>query len=379
MVTNILVFINPNTSLHPSLRDLSSDFSIQVQPPPLDGHIPEFFENPTPRLVVIDTSKESAWEGLARAKAFRKVHKTIPIILLIKEGSEDFAQAVLRSGINDYLKDPFDLNEIINSLNRCLSQSSYIDSMNGQNITSSSYIAESLIGESQAIKELRAYITRVSITNSNVLITGETGTGKELVARLIHEESRGRDKTFVCVNCAAIPETLLESELFGHERGAYTGALEAKRGQMELAQGGTILFDEIGDMSLSAQVKILRAIEERKIYRLGGKSGVTLNVRILAATNQDLDLEMSSAQFRKDLYYRLNVAKSFSPATYGKGERTSPLLSSPLYSRNSIRNSKDKMEDFTDEAKRFFIRILLARKCARTKEFRRGDLHQPSF
>ena len=353
MTTNILIIINPNTSLHPRLQELAPNFSIRVQPPLLDGHIPEFFENPTPRLLVIDASKDSAWEGLARARAFRQIHKTIPIILLTEGGSEDFALAVLRGGINDYLKNPFGVNELTNTINRCLSQNSYVDSMNGHNITSSRYIAENLIGKSQAIKELREYITRISETDSNVLITGETGTGKELVARLIHENSTRRKKACICVNCAAIPDALLESELFGHERGAFTGAIGTNRGKMELAQGGTILFDEIGDMSLPAQAKILRAIEERKIYRLGAKNGVPLNVRVLAATNRNLELEMINGQFRQDLYYRLNVARIYLPPIRDRREDIPLLLHHYIQEFNQ--KFRRQVEDYSDEAKDFLF------------------------
>ena len=353
VATNILVLSDPRKRLHPNLQHLSTKFSIHTLAPPEDGRIPEYFESPFPNLAVVDASEQSSWDGLKIAKAFRQVHKAVPIILLTSEGSEDFTLAVLRAGINDYLKDPFGWNELVNSINRCLSQISYTDSLNSSKLPSSGYIAENLVGDSQAIKELRTYIARIADTDSNVLITGETGTGKELVARLIHENSTRRKKPFICVNCAAIPETLLESELFGHERGAFTGAVGTNRGKMELAQGGTILFDEIGDMSLSAQAKILRAIEERTIYRLGGKNGVSLNVRILAATNRDLDLEMIKGQFRQDLYYRLNVARIYLPPTRERREDIPLLLGH--YIQDFNQKFRRQVEGFTDEAKDFLF------------------------
>ena len=349
VATNILVVSNSRKRLHPNLQHLSPEYSIILLSTSVDRAIPENPESPFPNLVVIDASDQSAWEGLALAKNFRQIHKNIPIILLTSEGSEDFALAVLRAGINDYLKEPHGVNEISSSISRCLSQNLKIDcSTKSQNLHSSSYIAENLVGESRIMKELREYITQVSETDSNVLITGETGTGKELVARLIHENSTRRKKAFVCVNCAAIPDTLLESELFGHERGAYTGAVGVRRGKMESAQGGTILFDEIGDMGPLAQAKILRALEERKIQRLGGRGEVDLNIRVIAATNQNLELSMTQGLFRNDLYYRLNVARIQLPSLKQRKEDIPLLLHHYIQIFN--KTFKRQVEGLTEEA-----------------------------
>jgi len=164
-----------------------------------------------------------------------------------------------------------------------------------------------MIGNSPAMLHLQSYIGRVAATDSNVLITGETGTGKELVAQLIHGRSKRKDGPFLCVNCAAIPDTLLESELFGYERGAFTGALKRQEGKLRLANGGTILFDEIGEMSWQGQAKILRVIETRQVLRLGGTEKLALDIRILAATNRDEASLSSDGGFRKDLFFRLKV------------------------------------------------------------------------
>jgi DNA-binding NtrC family response regulator len=166
-----------------------------------------------------------------------------------------------------------------------------------------------LIGESPSANDLRAYIAKLSSTDTNVLITGETGTGKELVAELIQQNSIRRQKPFVRINCAAIPDSLLESELFGYERGAFTGAQCARPGMLEQAGGGTVFFDEIGDMSPFAQAKILRAVESKEVQRLGAKRPLRLDIRIIAATNQDLDSAAGESLFRRDLYFRLNVAR----------------------------------------------------------------------
>jgi len=166
-----------------------------------------------------------------------------------------------------------------------------------------------IVGESSFQHELKRYIARVAPTDANVLITGETGTGKELVASLLHANSRRREQPFVCINCAAIPEELLESELFGYERGAFTGARMLKEGKLKAADRGTVFLDEVGDMSLSGQAKILRAIENRRVERLGSSGSVGLNVRVISATNQNLEESVSEGRFRKDLYFRLNVAR----------------------------------------------------------------------
>ena len=170
-------------------------------------------------------------------------------------------------------------------------------------------IARSMIGNSLEIWKLKTYLRKVAMTDSHVLITGETGTGKELAAQYVHQHSARSTKPLVTINCAAVPDGLLESELFGYERGAFTGALSSYPGKLKLADGGTVLFDEIGEMSSYAQAKILRVIESREVYPLGGRRSVPLDVRIIAATNRDLDQEMATKGFRQDLYFRLNVAR----------------------------------------------------------------------
>jgi transcriptional regulator with PAS, ATPase and Fis domain len=170
-----------------------------------------------------------------------------------------------------------------------------------------------MIGDSPAMRSIRTYIGKAAATDSSVLITGETGTGKELVAELLHKNSARAHKALVCINCAAIPDTLLESELFGYERGAFTGAQAATQGKLEIANGGTIFFDEIGEMTPFAQAKILRVTEGKEIHRLGGRKGISLNIRIVAATNRDLESMAMEDKFRKDLYFRLNVGRVHLP------------------------------------------------------------------
>ena len=186
--------------------------------------------------------------------------------------------------------------------------------------------ATSLIGSSLAMWKVKTYLRKVAVTDSHVLITGETGTGKELAAQYIHRHSTRHTKPLVTINCAALPDGLLESELFGYERGAFTGAVSSYAGKLKLADGGTVLFDEIGDMSLYAQAKILRLIETKEVYPLGGGRGVPLNIRIIAATNRELERQTAKGEFRQDLYYRLNVARVYLPPLRDRKDDIPTLL-----------------------------------------------------
>src|SRR5215813_3330529 len=206
----------------------------------------------------------------------------------------------------------------------------------------------SLVGSSLAIWKVKTYLRKVAQTDSHVLITGETGTGKELAAQYIHHHSARSAKPLVTINCAALPDGLLESELFGYERGAFTGATSSYAGKLKLADGGTVLFDEIGDMSPYAQAKILRVIETKEVYPLGGRRSVPLDIRIMAATNRDLDRRMASNEFRQDLYFRLNVARVHLPRL-GERKEDIPLLTNHFVQKFSAQFGR-AIEGFSDEA-----------------------------
>jgi DNA-binding NtrC family response regulator len=205
-----------------------------------------------------------------------------------------------------------------------------------------------MIGNSLEIWKLKTYLRKVAMTESHVLITGETGTGKELAAQYIHQHSARHGKPLVTINCAALPDGLLESELFGYERGAFTGALSAYAGKLKHADGGTVLFDEIGEMSPYAQAKILRVIESKEVYPLGGRRSIPINIRIMAATNRDLDHEMASAGFRQDLYFRLNVARIKLPPLRERKEDI-PLLIDHFVQKFAAEFGR-QIEGFTEEA-----------------------------
>jgi DNA-binding NtrC family response regulator len=255
-------------------------------------------------LIVLSCGTDRNWAGIDLAKAVRQVDSRCPLLLLTPSSSEDFAIAALRARVSDLLTDSCDALEAGACIDRLTalfnkSRTGARDLIGGVR----------LIGTSASVQRVRLDISKVAATDTNVLITGETGTGKELVADLIHRNSRRRAKPFVSINCAAIPDGLLESELFGNERGAFTGANTAREGKLQFANGGTVFLDEIGDMNLHSQAKMLRTIESRCVQRLGGHHDIPLDIRIVAATNQNLENLMSQGRFRQDLYFRLNVAR----------------------------------------------------------------------
>lgn len=243
---------------------------------------------------------QGSTEGIEVARRIRATRPEIPVILLTDKGSEALAVAALRLRLTDYFSGPFDWDLIRLSLERKAPRNADDTQLvNGRR----------LVGTSDYIAKIRKSIARIAPSPSNVLITGETGTGKEVVAELLHSNSARAAGPFVCINCAAIPDTLFESELFGYEKGAFTGAASTQPGKLQQARGGTVLLDEIGEMSLTAQAKILRVIETRQMYSLGARQPTDLDVRIIASTNQELEELVEKKQFRKDLYFRLNVGR----------------------------------------------------------------------
>jgi len=228
-----------------------------------------------------------------------------PVIMISGHGTIDTAVEAIKKGAFDYISKPLDLNRLLVSVRNALDRSRLLTET--RNLRKRVLKNNQIIGESNAIKNVLAMLERVAPTNARVLITGENGTGKELVARALHENSPRAHNPFVEVNCAAIPSELIESQLFGHEKGSFTSAIKQRKGDFELANGGTLFLDEIGDMSLSAQAKVLRSLQENKITRVGGEKEIPVDVRIIAATNKDLKAEIAKGNFREDLYHRLSV------------------------------------------------------------------------
>jgi DNA-binding NtrC family response regulator len=230
-----------------------------------------------------------------------------PLIMISGHGNIDTAVQAIKKGAFDFIEKPLDLNRILVTIRNAKDKNSLVEETNQLKTTVKRFKGSSIIGETEGIIHIKEMIEKVAPSDARVLITGENGTGKELVARSLHDNSNRRKMPFIEVNCAAIPSELIESELFGHEKGAFTSAVKDKKGKFELATGGTLFLDEIGDMSASAQAKVLRALQENVIQRVGGERDVKVDCRVLAATNKDLRKEIAEGRFREDLYHRLAV------------------------------------------------------------------------
>ena len=249
-------------------------------------------------------------DGLAVLAWLQESGPAVPTILISAYGDVQDAVRAMKLGARDYLVKPFDPEELMLRLRRLLAEKALASQAEaGRRAAEASGGAGTWIGEGERMAAVRALVEKVAPTSSTILITGESGTGKEVVARLIHSLSANPQGPFAAINIGGIPDTLLESELFGFEKGAFTGAVERKRGMLELASSGTLFLDEIGDMPLQLQVKLLRVLQERKVQRLGSTTSIPLNARVIAATNRALETLLQEGKFREDLYYRLNVIR----------------------------------------------------------------------
>ncbi len=246
-------------------------------------------------------------DGLDFLSELKKEEIQVPVVMITGHGTIDTAVEAIKRGAYDFIQKPLDLNRVLVSTRNANKHDALIKETKTLKKKLNKVNGSHIIGQSKSILEIIKMIDTVAPTDARVLITGGNGCGKELVARQLHEKSNRATQAFIEVNCAAIPSELIESELFGHEKGAFTSAVKTKPGKFELADNGTLFLDEIGDMSLSAQAKVLRALQENKITRVGGEKDMKVNVRILAATNKDLKKEIAAGNFREDLYHRLSV------------------------------------------------------------------------
>jgi DNA-binding NtrC family response regulator len=263
-----------------------------------------FTEHP-PDLVIMDV-RMPGMSGLEAFKQLRAIDSKLPVIIMTAFGTTETAIEATKLGAFDYVLKPFEVPEVLRLIEQALEAGRFMRDRVEIDVAPAG-AAEAIIGKSEAMQEVYKAIGRVAPTDATVLIRGESGTGKELVARAIYQHSRRGQRPFLVINCVAIPETLLESELFGYEKGAFTGAVNRKVGKIEQAHTGTVLLDEIGDMPLSIQPKILRVLQARSLERLGGHDQIPVDVRIIAATNRDLEAALGEGRFREDLYYRLKV------------------------------------------------------------------------
>lgn len=292
-----------------------------------EGYTVETFESAeefTPRLelparidVLLLDVRLPGMDGLALLERLQKVQPDLPVLMISGHASIEDAVRAINVGATDFMEKPLSRERVLVTVKNAIERRALRSKVRA--LEAAEGVDEDMLGESQPIQRVKEQIAKVAQTGVRVLITGESGTGKELVARAIHRASRRANGPFVKVNCAAIPSELIESELFGHEKGAFSGAVHKKRGRFELADGGTLFLDEIGDMSIKAQAKVLRALQTGEVLRVGGEKVFTVNVRVLAATNKDLEEEVRQGNFREDLYFRLSVVPIESPPLRERG------------------------------------------------------------
>jgi two-component system NtrC family response regulator len=267
----------------------------------------EILEGSDVDLVLTDM-KMPLMDGIQLLEKIKTRDSELPVIMMTAHGTVDKAVEAMQKGAYSYILKPFDNDRLIIYVRKAVAMFRVIkENRDLRNAVSSQYSFGNIIGKSKVMQQVFDTIRKVAPSNATVLIEGESGTGKELVAKSIHFNSPRREKPFVAVNCSALVETLLESELFGHEKGAFTGAVSMRKGRFELADSGTLFLDEIGDMSTGLQVKLLRVLQEKVFERVGGTKPIAVNIRVIAATNRNLKEEMKKERFREDLYYRLNV------------------------------------------------------------------------
>lgn len=282
-------------------------------------------------------------DGMDVLEKAKQRNVTCPFIMISAHGTTEMAVDAIRMGAYDFLQKPPDLNRLLITVRNALDKQNLLrETKSLRKKVSRKY---EMIGSSQALERVREMVDKVAQTEARVLITGPNGSGKELVARSIHEKSDRSDGPFIEVNCASIPSELIESELFGHEKGSFTSAIKQRIGKFEQAEGGTVFLDEIGDMSLAAQAKVLRALQENKITRVGGERDIAVNVRVLAATNKDLKKEISENRFREDLYHRLGVILIAVPSLADRKEDIPVLAEKFLKDLSEEYGSKKKELD----------------------------------
>jgi DNA-binding NtrC family response regulator len=288
-------------------------------------------------------------DGLQLLRELKEFDPSLPILVITAYGTVESAVEALRSGAYDYITKPFEADEIRLTVEKALERERLLaENLYLHQELESRYSQTGIVGASQSMLQVFETASSVADSNASVLVTGESGTGKELIARSIHRNSPRKDQPFVVLNCAALSEGVLESELFGHEKGAFSGAIAAKKGRFEMAHQGTLFIDEVGEMSLTAQVKLLRVIQEHEFERVGGMRTIKTDVRIVAATNKDLGEEVQKGNFREDLFYRLNVVNIHLPPLRERRDDIEPLARHFL--AKYIRETGKKIEDISPKA-----------------------------
>jgi two-component system nitrogen regulation response regulator NtrX len=303
-VSNRVLVIDDEGGIRDALRQVLEYEGWQVRAASSGGEGITLYQDFRPHIVLLDV-KMAGFDGLDTLSRLRDLEPPATVVMISGHGTIATAVQATQRGAFDFLEKPLDTDRLLVTLRNALTHSSLAgENRELKRVLDTRY---PMVGTSPALAEVRALIDRVGPTHARVLITGPNGSGKELVARALHEASPRRERAFVEVNCAAIPSELIESELFGHMRGSFTGAFSDRAGKFELSDGGTLFLDEIGDMSLSAQAKVLRVLQEGEVTRIGAAKSVQVDVRVIAATNKDLEEEIAEGRFREDLFYRINV------------------------------------------------------------------------
>src|SRR5215475_8728059 len=304
MASEHILIVDDELAIQKALRGVLEDEGYRVSVAGSAQEAVAQLQDESPDLVFLDIWMPGA-DGLEALAEFKRIRPETAVVMISGHGTIETAVKATKLGAYDFIEKPLSLEKILLAATRALDHGRL--ERENRDLREQLARGQQIVGRSRLIEELRQQIGIAAPTNGRVLVHGENGAGKELVARAIHAQSARREGPFVEVNCAAIPEELIESELFGHERGAFTGAVSRRRGKFELADGGTLFLDEVGDMSVKTQAKVLRALEEQAFERVGGKDTLRVDVRVLAASNQNLPDLIAANAFREDLYYRLNV------------------------------------------------------------------------
>jgi len=348
-----ILVVDDETIVRESLRDWLSDVGHQVLTAENGHQALDIIEEKKPSIVIADLVMPGM-DGIELLKKAKEISPTIEVIIITAYGSIPTAIAAMREGAYDYIEKPFCPEKAELLIEKLVEHQRLIE----ENISlhqklEERYRFENIIAKSPKMQQVIEVIKVVAKSNATVLITGDSGTGKELVARATHSQSYRKDKPFVAVSCAALPESLLESELFGHEKGAFTGAHAQRKGKFEAANRGTLFLDEIGEMSANIQVHLLRVLEEKEFTRVGGNELVKVDVRVISATNKDIKKAVADGQFREDLYYRLNVVTIDLPPLRERKEDI-PLLAQHFLKKFAVENQKE-ITGFSPEANDFLL------------------------
>lgn len=349
-----VLVVDDEQSIRDSLRLLlKNTFDVQVAE---NGAAAlEALESHKPDLVLLDVIMPEL-DGIETLRRIKAQNKDVPVVMLSATNTVQTAVQALKLGAVDFVSKPFDVEELTSLLVR-LSAGGVVKPLDAAAVHVEEPVTDlqgpvEMVGSSAAMQSLKSQIERIAERDTTVLITGESGTGKELVAKMIHENSPRKKKPFIAINCAAIPESLIESELFGHEKGAFTHAVERRIGYCELANGGTLFLDEIGELSLNVQVKLLRFLQEQEFFRIGRSKPVKVDVRIICATNKSLEEQVREKKFREDLYYRVNVVHLTVPALRDRFEDIPELV---LHFTNKLAKQYNKTLAMTPSAMERFV------------------------